>query len=406
MTSASRSIVLSGPRLDGLEVILTGLLHPVDGYRLPGDVPEGWPLAPNLEVADPLTPGERLLLEDPDRTPLAVLDVQHVRESESGRRWVGGTLRSLRRPEHGLARELRATLDTDLHGRRVALFAGSIRPADVLSAAHLTGSGPVDFVFVGASNAPTTARGIRDLTDSAAQLRDARVIFVPEADLGAEEDVAAVIVRRLGGTDVHDFRRPAEQGAGAVVLFTGLSGAGKSTLARALVEHLHAHSAQPTVLLDGDDVRREIAGELGFGREDRDRNLQRIAWVAARIAEVGGLAVCAPIAPFASSRDAMRAKVEPASPFVIVYVATPLAVAESRDRKGLYARARAGLIPDFTGIDSPYEEPADADLVLDTSVSSVDDGVAQVVRMLAERGVLAHAGITVEEPKQGAGGQR
>ena len=179
---------------------------------------------------------------------------------------------------------------------------------------------------------------------------------------------------------------------GLLIVLSSPSGAGKSTVARALVEHLHAHTRQPAVLLDGDDVRREIAGELGFSREDRDRNLQRIAWVAARIAEVGGVAVCAPIAPFASSRDAMRAKVEPASPFLVVYVATPIEVAEARDRKGLYARARAGLIPDFTGIDSPYEVPADADLVLDTSRISVEDCVEQVLEMLAGRDVLRAKG--------------
>lgn len=388
MIDLAKAAVLAGARLDGLDLILTGMLGPVDGYRLPGESMSGWPVTPTLEVDTAVAPGDELFLHDPDGTPLALLHVEEVRETGHGSTWAAGPLRALRTAEHGYSRELRPTPDTDFTGRTIALFEGGVRAADVLTTVNATEGTGMDFVFVGPSDAPATADGVRDLQDTAGQLLDARVFFLPDADLGSAEDVATVIVSRLGGVDVQDFRRPPASAAGAVVLFTGLSGAGKSTIARALVEHLHAHMRQPTVLLDGDDVRRELADELGFGREDRDRNLQRIAWVAARIAEVGGLAVCAPIAPFAASRDAMRAKVEPTSLFLVVYVSTPIEVAESRDRKGLYAQARAGLIPDFTGIDSPYEAPADAELVLDTSRTSVDACVGEVMRMLVERGVL------------------
>jgi sulfate adenylyltransferase len=176
-----------------------------------------------------------------------------------------------------------------------------------------------------------------------------------------------------------------------VLLFTGLSGAGKSTVARALVESVTARGLAKPVLLDGDDVRQELSAGLGYGREDRERNLTRIAWVAARVAEVGGLAVCAPIAPFASAREAMRQRVEPKSPFLVIHVATPMAVAEARDRKGLYAKARAGLIPDFTGIDSPYEVPQDADLVIDTSRTGVGECVDSVLGMLREKGLVVES---------------
>lgn len=386
--TATRSVVLSGARLDGLELLLGGMLGESHGYCLPGEGPTGWAIAPTLEVGVAVAPGERLELEDPDHTPLAALDVDRIREARDGAWWVAGTLTPMHPPEHGHARELRATAGTDLAEHTVALFAGRIRAADVLSAARLADRGGLDLVYVGASDAAETARGLRDLEDGAALLPGARVLFVPVVDLGVHDDVASLVVRRLGAADPLDFRRESAATSGAVVLFTGLSGAGKSTLARGLVEHLRTHTAQPAVLLDGDDVRREISGELGFRPEDRDRNLQRIAWVAARVAEVGGVAVCAPIAPFASSRAAMRSKVEPRSPFLVVYVSTPLAVAELRDRKGLYAKARAGLISDFTGIDSPYEAPADADLVLDTSVTRVEVCVTEVVRLLGQRGVL------------------
>lgn len=389
--TATRTVMLAGPRLDGLEMILNGLLGQADGYILPGEQRPGWEVSPALKVDVPAAPGERLEIEDPDRTPLAALDVDRVRESPDGRRWVAGTLTRLRRPEHGHSRDLRLGGDLDLRGRTVALFAGSIPAGGVIRAIRTADGGEaIDFVFVGGSDASSTASSIRDLEDTAAQLSDSRVFFIPSVDLGVSDDIPVLIVQSLGAASVLDFRRPEQETGGAVVLFTGLSGAGKSTVARALVEHLHAHTPRRAVLLDGDDVRREIAGELGFGAEDRDRNLQRIAWVAARVAEVGGLAVCAPIAPFAASRYAMRAKVEPASPFIVVYVSTPLHIAEARDRKGLYAKARAGLISDFTGIDSPYEEPNDADLVLDTSRFGVEDCVEEVLQLLDRRGIIPH----------------
>src|SRR5699024_7668173 len=192
-------------------------------------------------------------------------------------------------------------------------------------------------------------------------LPSARVYFVPFADLGgAEKDASAAILAGLGASSVLDCRRPTSAAdGGAVLRFTGLSGSGKSTIARALTDYLSANSSRVPVLLDGDHVRHELASELGFSAEDRHTNLLRQAWVGARVAEAGGIAICAPIAPFAASRSEMRAKVEPASRFFIVYVSTPLEIAEARDRKGLYKRARAGLISDFTGIDSVYEVPDD-----------------------------------------------
>jgi sulfate adenylyltransferase len=189
------------------------------------------------------------------------------------------------------------------------------------------------------------------------------------------EASAAEILRAGAGAD----RR------GGVVLFTGLSGSGKSTIARALAEDLADGGGRRVTLLDGDEVRQHLSAELGFDVASRERNVERIGWVAALVARHGGIAIAAPIAPFAVSRARVRALAEPHGPFLLVWVSTPLEVCEARDRKGLYARARAGEVPEFTGISSPYEAPADADLVIDTTTTAVDDAVASIRELLEDR---------------------
>src|SRR6185369_2767759 len=175
---------------------------------------------------------------------------------------------------------------------------------------------------------------------------------------------------------------------GCTVWFTGLSGAGKSTVSTLLHQRLTAAGAK-VELLDGDIVRRHLSKGLGFSREDRDANVRRIGFVAAEVARHGGVALCAPIAPYAATRSDVRAMVEDAGGvFVLVHVATPLEVCEARDRKGLYARARAGLLPGFTGVSDPYEQPTDAELTLDTSVLEVDAGVEAVLALLRSRDLL------------------
>ena len=171
---------------------------------------------------------------------------------------------------------------------------------------------------------------------------------------------------------------------GRAVMFTGLSGAGKSTIAGRLVELL-VEAGHTVTLLDGDEVRTHLSAGLGFSKADRDTNVRRIGWVAAQIAKHGGLAVCAPIAPYAATRaEARRLVEEQAGPgsFVLVHVATPLDECEARDRKGLYAKARRGEIAEFTGISDPYEEPTDAELVIDTRSSSVDESARLVLAHL------------------------
>lgn len=181
--------------------------------------------------------------------------------------------------------------------------------------------------------------------------------------------------------------RPPRRYRGLVVFFTGLSGSGKSTIARGVADALRESGERTVTLLDGDVVRRELSRGLGFSKADRDLNIRRIGWVAAEIARHRGLAICCPIAPYAEARaTARRMAHEAGGGFVLVYVSTPLEVCEQRDRKGLYAKARAGQIRGMTGIDDPYEEPTDADLVIDTSDMSVDEAVDMVLQYLIDHG--------------------
>ncbi|MEV4812705.1 adenylyl-sulfate kinase [Micromonospora avicenniae] len=181
--------------------------------------------------------------------------------------------------------------------------------------------------------------------------------------------------------------RPPRRYRGLVVFLTGLSGSGKSTIARGLSDALREGGERTVTLLDGDVVRRELSAGLGFSKADRDLNVRRIGWVAAEIARHRGVAICCPIAPYAAARATAREMALAAGAgFVLVHVATPLEVCEQRDRKGLYARARAGLVTGMTGVDDPYEEPTDADLVLDTSDLTVDEAVQAVLHHLTETG--------------------
>jgi len=176
---------------------------------------------------------------------------------------------------------------------------------------------------------------------------------------------------------------------GFTVFFTGLSGSGKSTIANVLITKLLELGGRNVTLLDGDVVRKHLSSELGFSREHRDINIRRIGFVASEIAKHGGIAVCAPIAPYDATRKAVRQLVEgEGGGFVLVHVNTPLETCEERDRKGLYAKARAGEIKEFTGISDPYEVPTDADVVLDTTKYSADELSQQLLLHLEHEGYI------------------
>jgi len=175
---------------------------------------------------------------------------------------------------------------------------------------------------------------------------------------------------------------------GFTVFLTGLSGSGKSTVSKILNARLLERGGRTITMLDGDVVRKNLSSELGFSREHRDLNIQRIGFVAAEITRHGGIAICAPIAPYDAARKAVRAMVEAHGGFVLVHLAAPLEVCEQRDRKGLYARARAGMIKDFTGISDPYELPEDAEVTIDTSEIGADEAAELILRHLEEEGFV------------------
>jgi len=405
------AFALSGGRLDELELLAGGLFLPADGYCLPAAVPEGWPASFELEVP----PGVGLeamlhgvlLLTDPDGTPLAQLAVVASEPSrDKDTVHLAGTLSRLRSAEHPPARALRITAPlVAMAGGRpatvAAVFAKTPLPwqlAAAMTAAH--DAEAVLWLIAVCGPQPhgryTVLPLLHELESARSRIHQARTgLLVMPADAANGSAIDRRLLRHaldhLGVGSVLDFAMEPEPpcthggspATGSVVLLTGLSGSGKSTVARALAESIQQEWGGPVTLLDGDDVRRMLSPGLGFSKEERDANIRRIGWVAALISSAGGTAICAPIAPFDVTRQQVRQMAEEVGRFILVHISTPLPECESRDRKGLYARARRGEIKDFTGIDSPYEYPDDADLHLDTSRMDVKEAVGLIRQCLS-----------------------
>jgi len=183
-------------------------------------------------------------------------------------------------------------------------------------------------------------------------------------------------------------RHPPRAEQGFTVFFTGLSGSGKSTIANALLVKLLEAGGRPVTLLDGDIVRKNLSSELGFSKEHRNINILRIGYVASEITKNGGIAICAPIAPYDAVRQQVRHLLEQLGGYVLVFVDTPLEVCEERDRKGLYAKARAGILKEFTGISDPYESPENADMRLLTTEVAPEEAAQQIVLYLEREGYI------------------
>ncbi|HLW87256.1 MAG TPA: bifunctional sulfate adenylyltransferase/adenylylsulfate kinase [Terriglobales bacterium] len=189
---------------------------------------------------------------------------------------------------------------------------------------------------------------------------------------------------------VQELRRsfPPRHKQGVTIFFTGLSGSGKSTIANVLLTKFLETGGRPVTILDGDLVRKHLSSELGFSKEHRDINIRRIGYVASEITKNGGIAICAPIAPYDSTRKAVRGMIEPVGGFILVHIATSVETCEQRDRKGLYAKARAGILKEFTGISDPYEEPKDADVVINTADVSPEEAAQQIILHMEREGFI------------------
>ncbi len=189
---------------------------------------------------------------------------------------------------------------------------------------------------------------------------------------------------------VAELRRsfPPRHKQGVTIFFTGLSGSGKSTIANVLLTKFLEAGGRPVTLLDGDLVRKNLSSELGFSKEHRDINIRRIGYVASEITKNGGIAICAPIAPYDATRKHVRQLIEPYGGFILVHVATSVEVCEQRDRKGLYAKARAGILKEFTGISDPYEAPTDAEVTINTDELSPEEAAQEIILHLEREGFI------------------
>jgi sulfate adenylyltransferase len=486
-------------QLGELELITSGGYAPLAGYLTTadltavaqhGELADGtpWPMPVTLTVPASAVPADasRLVLQDPEGSPLAVVDITEraVGDASGATLRLAGAVSALRAAEHGPFRGMRrvpADVRQELAGSPVLALA-TRRPLTkrhIGQLKHLAGQLKARILLFPLITGPAAVVVrpeplVRAVLAAARQLPDSTLVIPlplpprpnPDEDLAAQVVAAAAhgtthllteggAPGRFEGSSLAKFgvevltegewaydpvsevwrplaliepgaergelsdselgalldsgdpvpgwlmpdavaaelrrARPPRSRRGLVVFFTGLSGSGKSTLARDLRDALLERGDRTVSLLDGDLVRRLLSAGLSFSREDRDLNIARIGYVAAEVARHGGLAICAPIAPYEAARASVRSMVTSVGDFVLVHVATPLAVCEERDRKGLYAKARAGLIKEFTGISDPYQEPADADLVLDTSVVSRRDSVDAVLSLLTRAGWLAAA---------------
>ena len=392
----------SARELADLELVSIGALRCPDGFEI---------VVSETAVGD----ATELELVDPEGLPLARLHLDSWRGAETGRARVAGRVEPLARNEFGPFRRLHLPPAEvrDKHPGAFAVPVSRVMTTDDVAAinrhAEQTGATPLLLVLTGpGSPRELSAPGLVNATMAARQsIHGAEVVAVSAAARDDTEasgafytEVAAAYaddVLTVAGTGepselvarVRDRDRPPPERRGLVVFFTGLSGSGKSTLARALFDTIVESGERTVTSLDGDVVRHHLSKGLGFSREDRETNIARIGWVAAEIGRHGGVAICSPIAPFDATRQQVRAMVDEAGGgFVLVHVATPLEECERRDRKGLYAKARAGLIPDFTGISSPYEEPTNASVQVDTTGRTVQDALEDVLYVLYTNGWL------------------
>jgi sulfate adenylyltransferase len=430
------SIQVEGAALDLVDLVLSGTL-PLAGFPAEGEM--AWaPLPVPLPIpgadAEAVVKAGQVVLEDAEGVQVALVKVSETwaaAAGDDGSLLAAGAVTALKPLTHGIFRRLRLSPEQVQAAlgdapRRCVVTATPLTKDDIARiAAGAQGEPVLIFALVGTGwrPYPSEAGLVKALLASRADL-PARSLVVPVplprlADQAKDMLLASSLAAAYGAHEVQDAsrepaaldlllasgeafaapvlevlraHRPPTECRGLVLLFSGLSGSGKSTVAKGVEEALLESSGRTLTFLDGDVVRRNLSKGLGFSRADRDANVRRIGFVGAEVARHGGIAICAPIAPYASTRAAVRAMVEGAGgAFVLIHVATPLEVCEARDRKGLYALARAGKIPEFTGISDPYEVPQDADIRIDTSVQDVGSAVDVVLDELRTKGYVPTA---------------
>ncbi len=401
--------------LDDLELLGHGALAPLTGFEGPDGLVT---LHVPADVAAAATAAGGLELVDPEGVPLATVNVESVYDVDGGSGdvvGVAGPVEPITHNEFGAFRRLflSPTQVREEYGDRAVTVpvAGPLTAGDLDHLRARAGDAPVVLLTLVGTDTPDLPAPalIRATLRAAEHLDDAHVVAVPLAsrgDAALDHELGARVVEAYAPADVVavtgegdlpldvqeivDAALPGPDEQGLVLFFTGLSGSGKSTLARALHDVVLERGERTVTSLDGDVVRRNLSKGLTFSKEDRETNIRRIGWVAAEIARHGGVAICSPIAPFDATRRQVRAMVEDAGgAFVLIHVATPLEECERRDRKGLYAKARRGEIPEFTGISSPYEEPQDAAVRVDTTGRTIEDALEDVLAHLRGEGYLA-----------------
>ncbi len=440
---------LSSTALAQFELLISGALTPLTGYmnrqqyaaveatnRLTSD--QFWPLPFALQVtenfAQALTPGSSFTLCEEDGAILAVVTVDDLWPQRPGVVNVGGAIKGIAAPKHyDFARlrrspiEVRAIL-ADRGWRKVIavivtepvsarywqriqqLLKQQQAKALVL---HALGDAALDepkhYADINAETAAIEAmldgdalvaviplsREINGLRQKILQAVIAKnfgcsYLLVDRPELALQSAAREIAIELVSDEQLHDDPVPRDikltRRRGVTLFFTGLSGAGKSTIAKTLLAKLMEHGQRSVTLLDGDLVRRLLSSELGYSREHRDLNILRIGYVASEITKHGGIAICAPIAPYADARTKVREMVMAHGGFIEIYVNTPLDECERRDRKGLYAKARAGLLKDFTGVDDPYEVPLSPEIVIDTLKISAEEAANRLIdHLLTER---------------------
>jgi sulfate adenylyltransferase len=440
--SAAVQVHPSARALADATMLATGAFDPLDRFvcleegrriRDRGQLLSGqaWPapivLVLSKSEAAHAAGAEVVELVDAEGAPVAEVSVEETWDVGDSRTAVSGPVRALAPAEHAFARLGRSARQVRAQapdgGYRAVLLDRPLLASEVSALSGLGKDAPVLLLVRTVDPQVPADVLVKSAIAAAEQIPSAAVVTVPFAvrDDPSDDAALAEVVMRNYGADTADVLehdsvwrrveraladddvavlgdlldprtlhvlrqwRPPRSRRGLVVFFTGLSGSGKSTVARGLVDRLHETDRSLTVL-DGDVARRMLSSGLGFSREDRDTNIRRLGWVGAEVARHGGMAVLAPIAPFASTRAEVRQLVEASGDLVLVWISTPLHECERRDRKGLYAKARRGEIPDFTGISSPYEQPDDADLVIDTSDVSVEQAVEVVWSYLVDGG--------------------